>query len=55
MFFKKKLLSETEFSEKFAKQLTKKVKSLKIISINELEVKSEFNEGKHQHFLKVKI
>lgn len=51
MFFKKKLLSETEFSEKFAKQLTKKVKGLKIISINELEVKSEFNEGKHQHFL----
>lgn len=51
MFFKKKLLSETEFSTKFAKQLAKKVKGLKITLINELDVESEFNEGKHQHFL----
>lgn len=51
MFFKKKPLSEIEFSEKFAKQLIKKNKQLKIISINELEVESEFNKGKHQHFL----
>ncbi|OMQ11917.1 DUF1444 family protein [[Flexibacter] sp. ATCC 35103] len=51
MFFKKKRLNETEFSQKFAKQLIKKVKGLKITSINELDIKSEFNEGKHQHFL----
>lgn len=51
MFFKKKLLSETEFSTKFAKQLAKKVEGLKITLINELKVESEFNEDKHQHFL----
>lgn len=51
MFLKKKPLSKTRFSEKFVKQLIKKVKGLKVISINELEVKSEFNEVKHQHFL----
>lgn len=51
MFFKKKLLSETEFSTKFAKRLSKKVKGLKITLINELEIKSEFNGGKYQHFL----
>lgn len=51
MFFKKKLLSEMEFAEKFAKQLIKKVKGLKNISIVELEVKSDFNGVEHQHFL----
>ena len=51
MFFRKKLLDETQFSERFTKQLIKKVKGLKIISINNLEIKSEFNEGKHEHFL----
>jgi uncharacterized protein YtpQ (UPF0354 family) len=51
MFFKKKPLNEAEFAEKFAKQLIKKVKGLKISSINNLEIKSEFNDGEHQHFL----
>ncbi|MRX68302.1 Protein of unknown function [Flavobacterium resistens] len=51
MFFRKRLLSEGDFAAKFAKQLIKNNKGLKIISINELEVKSEFNEGEHQHFL----
>ncbi|MFQ6602526.1 DUF1444 family protein [Flavobacterium sp. C3NV] len=51
MFFKKKPLKETEFAEKFAKQLLKKIKGLKITLINELEVRSEFNGGAHKHFL----
>lgn len=51
MFFKKKLLSEIEFSTKFAKQLTKRIAGLKIISIDELEVKCEFDGGDYQHFL----
>lgn len=51
MFFRKKLLSEADFAAKFAKQLIKNNKGLKIISISGLEVKSEFNEGKYQHFL----
>ena len=51
MFFKKKLLSELEFSKKFSKKLIQKVKGLKIVSINELEIKSHFNEGDYQHFL----
>lgn len=51
MFFKKKTLNETEFAEKFAKQLIRKIKDLKIISINGLEIKSEFNGVEHQHFL----
>jgi uncharacterized protein YtpQ (UPF0354 family) len=44
MFFKKKKLTETEFAKKFADQLTESISGLKIISINELEVKTEFNE-----------
>lgn len=51
MFFKKNQLTETEFANKFAKQLIKKIKGLKVTSINELVVKSEFNEEEHQHFL----
>jgi uncharacterized protein YtpQ (UPF0354 family) len=52
MFFKKKLLSETEFSTKFANQLTKKINGIKIISINNLEVICEFKEvSDYKHFL----
>lgn len=51
MFFKKKPLSETEFSKKFAKLLVKKVKGLEITSIKELEIKSEFDGRNSQHFL----
>ncbi|WP_035647621.1 DUF1444 family protein [Flavobacterium sp. ASV13] len=51
MFFRKRLLSEAEFAEKFAKQLIKKIKGLKITSINDLEVISEFNEGERHHLL----
>ena len=52
MFFKKKLLSQTEFSEKFSKELLKRVIGLKINSIKNLEIKTEF-EGSNdfRHFL----
>jgi uncharacterized protein YtpQ (UPF0354 family) len=43
MFFKKKKLTETEFAKKFADQLTESVSGLQIVSINELEIKTEFN------------
>lgn len=43
MFFKKKLLSENEFAKKFANELIKKVKGLKINSINNLEIVTELN------------
>lgn len=51
MFFKKKLLTETEFALKFAQKLSKEVKEIKIISVNELDVKSEYNGVEHQCFL----
>ncbi len=52
MFFKKKKLTETEFAKKFADQLTESISGLQIISINELEVKTEFNESEEiTHYL----
>lgn len=51
MFFKKKLLSETEFSEKFAKKIIKKIDDLKIVSVNGLEVKCDFGGSDRQYFL----
>ncbi|WP_281232359.1 DUF1444 family protein [Flavobacterium gelatinilyticum] len=51
MFFKKRLLTETEFAVKFAKKLIKKVNDLKIISIEELHVKTQLNGVEHQYFL----
>ena len=52
MFFKKQLLSETEFSEKFTKELLKRVTGLKISSIDKLEIKTEFQDSKDfRHFL----
>jgi uncharacterized protein YtpQ (UPF0354 family) len=52
MFFKKKLLSETKFSEKFSNELKKRVIGLEIISINELEIKTKLgNKEGSRHFL----
>ncbi|MHC0447497.1 DUF1444 family protein [Flavobacterium sp. 3-218] len=52
MFFKKKPLSETEFSKKFAKGLLKRVNGLQIISINGLEIIAKFNGiSDFKHFL----
>ncbi|OXA73898.1 hypothetical protein B0A67_02245 [Flavobacterium aquidurense] len=52
MFFKKKLLSEDEFAKKFAKELLKKVNGLKITSINNLEIVSEYKGvNDYKHFL----
>lgn len=52
MFFKKKLLTETEFSEKFTKELMKKVIGLKVISISNLEIRTEYeNSNDYKHFL----
>jgi uncharacterized protein YtpQ (UPF0354 family) len=52
MFFKKKKLTETEFAKKFADQLTESVSGLQIVSINELEIKTEFNGSEDlTHFL----
>ncbi|MFY7733678.1 MAG: DUF1444 family protein [Bacteroidia bacterium] len=52
MFFKKKKLTETEFAKKFADQLTESISGLQIVSINELEIKTEINDSKEiTHFL----
>ncbi len=52
MFFKKKKLTETEFSTKFANELLKRVEGLKIVSINELEITAEFEaSNEFRHFL----
>lgn len=51
MFFKKRLLSETEFTLKFAKKLSKEVNHIKIILINGLEIKSEYNLIEQRHFM----
>lgn len=51
MFFKNKIISVNEFSQKFAKQLTRKVKGITIVSIIEFEIKTEFNGGNYRHFL----
>nr|WP_294785835.1 DUF1444 family protein [uncultured Flavobacterium sp.] len=51
MFFRKRLLTEKEFALKFAKKLSENTKGLKIISIDELTIKSEYNGTEHQFFL----
>lgn len=52
MLFSRKKLSETEFSNKFAKALQKKLKGLAILHINGLEVISKLPESEeHRHFL----
>lgn len=51
MFFKKRLLLEIEFAEKFAKQLNEKYDDLKVVSINDLEIKCDFRGIDRQYFL----
>lgn len=51
MFFKKRLLTETEFTLKFTNKLSKNLSGLKIISVSELDVKSEYNGVEHHFFL----
>lgn len=46
------MLTETEFSQEFANRLIKKVEGLKIVSINKLEIQTEFeNSNDYKHFL----
>jgi len=52
MFFKRKKLTEQEFSNRFAKALQKKVLGLEVMSIDKLEIKTKFeNSSDFTHFL----
>lgn len=52
MFFRKKKLSESEFSQKFVKALHKRVKDLTIVSIEGLDITTLFSGSEeHRHFL----
>lgn len=52
MFFRKKKLSEVEFSHKFIKALQKRVKGLVIVSIEGLDVITMFSDSQERrHFL----
>lgn len=52
MFFRKKKLSEIEFAKRFAKQLAEAVIGLEIVSINDLEIRTKFEDsGEFTHFL----
>lgn len=52
MFFKRKKLTEKEFTAKFAKELTVAIKGIEIIAIENLEIKSKLGDSdEHRDFL----
>jgi len=52
MFFKRKNLTEEEFTAKFAKKLTVAIKGIEIIAVAALEIKSKLGDSdEHRHFL----